>query len=749
MPTYNSPGVYIVEKDFSEYPPSVNSSIAGVVGFASRGEPNKAKLITSTSQLIEEFGRPDRVLGGQGVLGALEMLTKTSAIYFVRAINTAGIDASATVSFGACPAVAVSGDVPSDLAAGGSGWRGQQYGKFLFKITNNASANVTPNTSRNANHSSYYELNVDKWTDSTPAVGTRQAGAASIVKAMSAKQTSDFPFTFVSSTSGTGPIGWFVGTYAGSGANLVVSAASGTSAALVGGDGMTRCKILQPVSATTGEVSGKSAEDFATAYGGTVSGGGPGGTFFTQSLWAGKGYNYSAITVGNNTNYYGLQVKVVSKAGKDWTFQVFNDGGFAESFTMDFVKNSQYPEDMIQAGTIDAKSDFIKGSFYNDGAAHSTEQGLPKTAAAGWTAPASFQTAFALTNNRMVVSNNDETDRGGIAKGTIGHPTRFVKFIDGTSGLYGGTNGDLGDNNGSFNDVIRGAFIGSQATKTGMWALDDDSLNISMAAIPGITDQILQNQLVTIAEKTQNFLAVISPPKGLSTAQDAINWTNGVYTGRTTSVNSSYAAIYWPWVKVFDVFSAADTWIDPAAFAIGAMCETDRIANTWSAPAGLVRGRLTRPFDVEVSLNQGDRDALYGAGECVNPIVKFAGDGIVIWGQKTTQRTPTSLDRVNIRRMMIILRKILLSSTRTLVFEPNDPITWSRVTNIVQPLLNNIKNGRGISEFRVVCDETTNTPLRVDRNELWCKILLKPTKTAEVFVIELNLTNQSADLGTT
>ena len=97
--------------------------------------------------------------------------------------------------------------------------------------------------------------------------------------------------------------------------------------------------------------------------------------------------------------------------------------------------------------------------------------------------------------------------------------------------------------------------------------------------------------------------------------------------------------------------------------------------------------------------------------------------------------------------MMIILRKMILASTRALTFEPNDPITWTRVQNVLNPMLDDIRRRRGITEFRVVCDETTNTPIRIDRNELWCRVLIKPTKTAEVLVFELNLTNQSADLG--
>ena len=118
----------------------------------------------------------------------------------------------------------------------------------------------------------------------------------------------------------------------------------------------------------------------------------------------------------------------------------------------------------------------------------------------------------------------------------------------------------------------------------------------------------------------------------------------------------------------------------------------------------------------------------------------------MIFGQRTAQRTPTALDRVNIRRLMIIIRKQLLASTRRFVFEPNDAVTWEKIINVVNPLLDDIARRRGLVDYKVVCDETTNTPVRVDRNELWCKVLLKPTKTAEIVVFELNLTNQSATL---
>jgi len=137
---------------------------------------------------------------------------------------------------------------------------------------------------------------------------------------------------------------------------------------------------------------------------------------------------------------------------------------------------------------------------------------------------------------------------------------------------------------------------------------------------------------------------------------------------------------------------------------------------------------------------------MYSGGNVLNPIQKWPQDGIMLWGQKTMKRTPSALDRINVRRLMIYVRKLILSATREFVFEPNDSFTWDRITAVLNPAFLDILNRRGITEFKVICDETTNTPLRVDRNELWTKVLLKPTKTAEMIVFEINLTSQGATL---
>ena len=274
-----------------------------------------------------------------------------------------------------------------------------------------------------------------------------------------------------------------------------------------------------------------------------------------------------------------------------------------------------------------------------------------------------------------------------------------------------------------------------------------------MAAVPGITNQDVQNALVTLAESTQEFIAVLAPPYGVGTAQDAIDWTNGQTDTRTAALNSSYAAVFWPWLKTFLVNDEKNIWLDPAIYGIRQMCYTDNVAEPWFAAAGSHRGRLTKPTEVEVKTNQGDRDSLYTGGNVVNPIAAFPQRGIMVFGNKTTQRRPSALQSINVRRLLLQLRKIVLAATQDFLFQPNDEFTWEQIENVVNPLLDDIARRRGIvsvngtPQYKVVCDETTNTGVRVDRNELWCKIIFKPTKTAENIVYEVNLTSQSANLG--
>jgi phage tail sheath protein FI len=251
--------------------------------------------------------------------------------------------------------------------------------------------------------------------------------------------------------------------------------------------------------------------------------------------------------------------------------------------------------------------------------------------------------------------------------------------------------------------------------------------------------------MIEIAEARGDALVLIDPTHDIVTVAEArefINGGGGTYTG--SSINSSYAAYYWPWVEVFDGHSGEQVFVPPSGIVAGIMARNDRLAESWYAPAGFNRGIIKNAVRVAKNSTLGEREALYAAGEVVNPIVNFSGLGITIWGQKTTQRRATALNRVNVRRMLNFAKKIIATSVKFLVFEPNDKRTWRRFINIVTPPLESIKSRRGLFDFKVICDETTNPALQIDRNEMRGIILMKPTKTAEIVTIDFTLLSTGA-----
>ena len=710
MPNFVSPGVYVVEKDISEYSPTLNSSIVGIVGFATKGPTNKATLITSPQQLISTFGPPSEGLYGQGLEGALEILEATNQIYFVRAADEATtVAASATVPFGACPTVVVS------ATDGDGNYWGVDGSSVTLKVQSYDNNSV-------AQFASPQEYLIASGITTNSSVDGAAEAMRSVIGG-DLPTANAFAEKLVDS-GGTTLSATVCGSYAGGSAKIVVSAFdhNGDAVALLGEYDHTANAVNGALAATK------------TAYGAsipnTATSAGP--AYYVEALYPGTGYNLSTNSAGDTI---GNSIEIASFGDDEFVLSVNEDGSVRENFKTTLKDTAgAFIEDAINIGDTDLKSDRIKG--YVVSSTSLTDLTFDGITTAYWGASASVGNVFGAT---MAISQNV----GGSLTTSSASPV-FIKPVEGSYSLSGGTDGM-----GESAEVLDAALIGSEANspKTGIYTLDDEVIDISLALVPGVHSQNVQNYLISLAETTQNFLAVLAPPEGVGGVQAALDWTNGLKDTRTAAVNNSYGAVYWPHVKVYSVFDGKDRWYDPAIFAVRQMVYTDAVADPWFAPAGFVRGRLTKPSDVEVRLNQGDRDALYGNGNVVNPIVNFPKQGITVFGQRTTQRAPTALDRVNVRRLLIVLKKTLLAATRTFVFEPNDPITWEKIENLVNPLLDDIARRRGIVAFKVVCDETTNTPLRVDRNELWCKVLIKPTKAAEMIVFELNVTNQAAKLG--
>ena len=691
MATFLSPGIYVVENDNSNYIPSLNPSVVGIVGFATKGPTNEATLITDQDNLIRTFGEPSEDIAGQGLEGAIEILEATNSLYFVRAID-GGAEALTDVQLGSCPAIAFGTGI------------GVTSGMELVVNGTDSAGNAIFAADKTYTIASGYDSTYDslKATFGTLA-NNKLAVYESDSSGMLALTTPGYKSTLSLSAG-------FVGDGI---EDLIPSGERAHHLAYLDMSGNTQSFVWADTGVPLTEVvtSGITLDASNLAY--TV-----------ESLYPGTGYNY---LVKSNGAVRGNSVTVREIYG-DRSELIVNDLGVQEElFTVTVTGDEdRFVETAINTGNTDETSDYIKGYFTLTGT---------DVAATGLTTAVSKISTLA-------------TGLEGNLKGTYGGTTqddvnpRFVKFLPGTYKLAGGTDGIPTTSTGQATAVIGASTV---AGKTGLYALDDDLLGITIAAVPGFHDQSVQNALISLAEATTNFLAVVAPPYGVGTVQDAIDWSNGVGTGdRTSAISSSWAAIYWPHVKVFNGYDGKDRWYDPSIFGIRQMCFTDDVSEAWFAPAGFSRGRLTKPSEVEVRVGQGDRDAMYSGGNVINPIVNFPQQGMVIFGQRTAQREASALDRINVRRMMIIIKKLLQNSTRQFAFEPNDPITWEAVADLATNLLDPIAQRRGISEYQVVCDSSTNTPDRIEKGELWCKVFIRPTKSAEIIVFELNLVDQQA-----
>jgi phage tail sheath protein FI len=282
-------------------------------------------------------------------------------------------------------------------------------------------------------------------------------------------------------------------------------------------------------------------------------------------------------------------------------------------------------------------------------------------------------------------------------------------------------------------------------------------VDMNLIAMPGITESTLTNRLMNVCEDRGDALAIIDPEGGYvpSTENTSTKVTNrGTATSvisnmRTRKPDSSYAAAYYPWVQINDPNSNHLIWVPPSVIMMGTIANSENSTGApWFAPAGFNRGGLSNGaggfpvVNVAERLTKQQRDDLYDVN--VNPIAKFPREGIVVFGQKTLQLRPSALDRVNVRRMMIYIKKEISRVAASLLFDQNVSATWDRFKAAARPILSDAKARFGISDYRLVLDETTTTPDLIDQNAVYAKIAIKPAKAIEYIFIDFNITNSGA-----
>ena len=262
---------------------------------------------------------------------------------------------------------------------------------------------------------------------------------------------------------------------------------------------------------------------------------------------------------------------------------------------------------------------------------------------------------------------------------------------------------------------------------------NQDEYDFNLILAPGVISAVhssISAKIITTCEDRGDAFAILDPVVYGKNVGDA--------TSAADDRDSNYAAMYWPWVKVPDgLIAGTQRWVPPSVVLGGIYAFNDKVAHPWFAPAGLNRGGIDVAIQAERKLTQADRDTLYDSN--VNPIATFPGQGVTVFGQKTLQKKASALDRVNVRRLLIKVKKFIASSSRFLVFEQNTAATRRRFLGIANPFLEQVQSQSGLNAFRVVMDETNNTPDTIDRNQLIGQLFLQPTRTAEFIVLDFTV----------
>jgi len=319
-----------------------------------------------------------------------------------------------------------------------------------------------------------------------------------------------------------------------------------------------------------------------------------------------------------------------------------------------------------------------------------------------------------------------------------GSATQQLKFVVPMQWGFDGRNpatpyyvgSDIVNSNTQGFDCQSSTASGSVAYKRAINAISNpDEFDINLLVTPGIIHGLhsaVTNHAISKVESRADAFYIM----------DAAGYGDSISTVKSTikAIDTNYAGTYYPWVKIEDRDTSRPVWVPPSVVLPGTIAYTDKVAHEWFAPAGLNRGGLTTVLEAKTRLTHAERDDLYE--NRINPIASFPGQGVVVFGQKTLQSKPSALDRINVRRLLIAMRKFIASASRYLVFEQNSQALRNRFLNIVNPYLEQVQQNSGLSAFRVVMDDSNNTPDVIDRNQLVGQIFIQPTRTAEFIVLD-------------
>ena len=410
--------------------------------------------------------------------------------------------------------------------------------------------------------------------------------------------------------------------------------------------------------------------------------------------------NYVERVIGNQT---------LSVVAEDGVAYLQPSGEFANASK--YIRISNVVEDFKTPGYLDSQGNIA--TQYDD---HANGEGsFFPTVGSG-----SYGGAFGNDTRAFLAGTGQTAGSAGLEQV---HPYKFYDNIT-TTNSQGVAIQDS-------NDAVSGATVGGGYMTALSLLRNKDEYDFNLLFLPGIIDQLTDHspiaaEAISLCEDRGDAFYVM----------DNVEKTSTVSAAKTNAEarNTSYAASYYPWIQIQDSTIGSARFVPPSVVMAGVYHFNDTVGQPWFAPAGLNRGGIDSAIQAYRKLTQSNRDDLYDSN--VNPIATFPGQGVTVFGQKTLQKKASALDRVNVRRLLINLKKFVASSSRTLLFEQNTTDLRNQFLNTVQPYMEQVQANQGLNAFRVVMDDTNNTPETIDRNQLIGQIFVQPSKTAEFIVLD-------------
>jgi phage tail sheath protein FI len=462
----------------------------------------------------------------------------------------------------------------------------------------------------------------------------------------------------------------------------------------------------------------------------------------------------------NNATVDGVGTRVLNRTDYDEQYPIYSDvnpGSYPKIFL------SKYPGSLGNSITVsmcDANTTLISAWSYSNQFSSNANT-------------SSFATSKGLSNDELHIV---VVDRTGLISGTAGtilekfgfvSKLRDAKNEDGTSNYYAevintkskwvwwGSHPLSSSNWGaplnfytSTNNLVLDSLTSSTFDLSGgvdaaptagnintSYDLFDnpDSVDVSLIMTGSVSGDTVPDHLISMAENRKDCLVFLSPEQ-TDVVNNSGNEVADITTLRNTLTSSSFAVMDSGWKYQYDKYNDVYRWIPLNGDVAGLCARTDVERDPWFSPAGFNRGQIKNVVKLSWNPTKAERDSLYNLG--VNPVVTFPGEGTILYGDKTLLSRPSAFDRINVRRLFIVLEKSIARAARSSLFEFNDEFTRAQFVNLVEPFLRDVQGRRGIYDYRVVCDTTNNTPEVIDRNEFVGDIYIKPARS--INFIQLN-----------